>query len=67
MGLKDDLIRKYIHAPKRMRKVTDRVVPGSRKLKTKIEKRSAKGEKIVRSKLRRFAIGPKPKKRRKKR
>lgn len=66
MGLKDDLIRKYIHAPKRVRKVTDRVVPGSRKLKSRVEKRAAKGEKLVRSKLRRFAIGPQPKKRRKK-
>lgn len=45
MGLKDDLIRKYIHAPKKIRKVTDRVIPGSRKLNNRVKKRAAKGKK----------------------
>ena len=66
MGLKDELIRKYIHAPKKIRKVTDRVVPGSRKLNSRVKKRAAKGKKTFEKQVnKRLGVNVFPKRRKK--
>ena len=67
MGLKDEIINKYIHMPKKIRRVTDRGISGSRKLNKRAKKRAAKGKKSFEGKVNKIiGVNVFPKRRKKK-